>query len=140
MNFKTEIENVLGLLKSKGHDRGRIEAKLGYAANSIDQSLARGGTQKLLRVIELYRDYVLLNATDDGTFNSGFQVPGPDASLEQLMLAQRELAHLEQGIRSRIDAILDRGKRNSSGGKPVSPGGTGNLSKADRSGKGGEGS
>ena len=62
MNFKKEIENVLNYLKSQGHDRAKIEGRLGYAPNAIDQSLARGGSNKLLCGILLYKDAVLNNS------------------------------------------------------------------------------
>lgn len=64
MDYKKKIEKLLSNLKSAGHTRGMIEERLGYSANAIDQGLARGGSEKMFKAIELYSDYVLKNATN----------------------------------------------------------------------------
>lgn len=62
MELKENIKKLLVSLKSVGYDRRRIERELVLAENSIDQNLARGGTQKLFTSLKLLADKVLPNA------------------------------------------------------------------------------
>ncbi len=63
MDLKESIKKQLVSLKEAGYDRAKIEHELGLAENSIDQNLARGGTQKLFTSLKLLSDTVLHNAT-----------------------------------------------------------------------------
>ena len=108
-NFKLKIENVLDFLKSKGHDRGKIEKRLGYSANGIDQSLSRGGSLRLLKTIELYRDFILNNSMS----NSGISVPGQDADLKQLVASLRELQIAAAEVQERIYQLVPVKRDNS---------------------------
>jgi len=67
MELKKEIEEILNILKENGHSRGMIEEKLGYSVNAIDQSLSRGGSEKLKKGLLVYKDAVLNNSTSRGT-------------------------------------------------------------------------
>lgn len=110
MEYRNNIEEILDFLKSNGHDRGRIEARLGYSANAIDQALARGGNRRLLKVLELYKDWVLQNAT------SSFQVggralPSTPAELGEVL---EELARIAKAMPSGMPEKrpLDKGSPN----------------------------
>jgi hypothetical protein len=52
MNFKEEIKNVLNDLKILGYDRRRVEKELRYSEKTIDQSLSRGGNEKMLEALK----------------------------------------------------------------------------------------
>jgi hypothetical protein len=63
MDFKQEIELILEKLKIVGIDRSTIEKDLNYSKNYIDQTLSRGGNEKILGALKLYAQSILQNAT-----------------------------------------------------------------------------
>jgi hypothetical protein len=56
MNFKKEIEKLLFNLKLSNIDRATIEKELNYAANYIDQVLAKGGNKRFYENLKRYAD------------------------------------------------------------------------------------
>ncbi len=95
MNYKEETEKLLEYLKSIGHDRGKIEEKLAYAVNGIDQALARKPTKKLFAAIQLYKEFIILqNSIPNSSLALG--IPSGDRSSIQ--------KHLET-IRVSVDLI-----------------------------------
>lgn len=62
-------------------------------------------------------------------------VPGPEASLEQLMIAQRGLRAAVQELDGRIDGLLSIKMGNFDGDKQGNPVDKDNVTKKDRSGK-----
>jgi hypothetical protein len=66
MEFKNQIEAVLKELKKFKLSRREVEKQIGYKENSLDQQLSRGGSSKILRVLELLLETkVLQKAIDD---------------------------------------------------------------------------
>jgi hypothetical protein len=74
MDLKENIKKQLLILKDVGYDRAKIEKELGLAANSIDQNLARGGTQKLFTSLKLLSDNILQNSIQGQGLDSKEQV------------------------------------------------------------------
>lgn len=52
MDFKEEIKSVLKKLKTLGFDRRTLEKELKYSPLTIDQTLSRGGNEKMLASLQ----------------------------------------------------------------------------------------
>lgn len=113
MNIKKETGDILEFLKKKGYSRRQIEEDLAYKEKYIDQAYSRGDSEELLIRLRFYKKYVLLETI---CINSTFLVPGPEASLKQLLKVQRELLIADEKIDKRIDEIISGENDNSSDG------------------------
>lgn len=65
MAYKESIQNLLISLKKAGFSRGDLEARLGLAPNSIDQTLSRGGTKRLFTSLTILNDQILNNSISE---------------------------------------------------------------------------
>lgn len=104
----------------------------------IDQAYSRGGSEELLIRLKLYKQYILFktrSGTQEGPIDLSHLVPGPEASLEQLLVRQRALRLAAEEIDDRIDKLLSSGKGNSAGGKQENHTHKDNLTNKDRFGK-----
>lgn len=109
MDYSKEIKKVLSELNSRGHSRDAIEEKLGYATNAIDQSLARGGSKKILRSLQLYLELVLKNSTLDESEHQMKESELPYGnSISQLIHQQNKLIISLNNQSETANSILKR--------------------------------
>lgn len=115
-NIKSETGEILEFLKNRGYSRSRIAEDLGYAGEkSINEAYSRSKSTDLLVRLRLYKDYILLKTIWNGVSGTNLDhlVPGPEASLEQLLIARKGLQSAVQAIDERIDSLLGSKSDNS---------------------------
>ena len=94
-------------MKAHGHDRARIEEKLGYSSNGIDQSLSRktsGG--KLYKQLLLYKEWMLNNSTSAGPGKSQGDIDRTQISI--LVAQQNKLIEVLNTQAGTANEILRR--------------------------------
>jgi hypothetical protein len=95
MNYKEQIETLIDQLKFFGFNRRTIEQTLSYSENSIDQSLARGGTARLLTGIKMLLELeTLRKVASKTTTEEEAKLPGIDKKLQELHSNLVETRHI----------------------------------------------
>ena len=86
-NIKQNMENALFHLKKLGWERGRIEEHLGYSEEYIDQSLSKGGSKKLLKLLENLLENATLqkNVSSDSLKSTVAETLQRDYRIERLI-------------------------------------------------------
>lgn len=109
MELKKNIQSVLNFLKKEGHNRRLIEKRLCYKEYYIDQALSREGTEELLKRLEFYKQFVLLETRLKlNSPNSAWQDHLRYISPEDIAEALQVLAVVASKIGSKKEKTLSK--------------------------------
>ncbi len=114
MNYKQEIQKILKELKGLGHHRTEVEKRLGLAIGSISQTIARNGSERLLKSLVLYKEWALLSNSviNDETVQQDGIVNEPEPEYgnlaERLMAQQNKLIDSMNQQSTTANTILAR--------------------------------
>lgn len=105
MDFKEDIKKVLQDLKSLGYDRRRVEKELRYSEKTIDQSLSRGGNEKMLDALKTL--LVKVKAGDNIKTNEDV------AQLATVQMLFNEIAKLKSKVTGqKLEEVIDEMEQN----------------------------
>lgn len=122
INYKAEIQKILKQLKQLGYHRTEVEERLGLAIGSISQTIARNGSERLLKSLVLYKEWALLSNSVKNEQPIILQEPEPEyGSMAERLIAQQNklidsmnqqsttantiLARLAENVETRVQDI-----------------------------------
>jgi hypothetical protein len=110
MNYKEEIQKILKVLKQMGYQRPQIESRLGLAEGSISQTIARNGSERLLKALVLYKEWAILSKSVNVDEQAVIQEPEPKYGdqMSRLLVQQNRLIDSMNQQSTTANTILAR--------------------------------
>ncbi|MBE2229972.1 MAG: hypothetical protein IAE96_04930 [Chitinophagaceae bacterium] len=110
MNYKEEIKKTLKALKQMGFQRAEIESRLGLAEGSISQTIARNGSERLLKALVLYKEWAILSKSVNQEAGTIVQEPvrAYEDPMNRLLVQQNKLIDSMNQQSTTANTILAR--------------------------------
>jgi hypothetical protein len=110
MNYKEEIQKILKTLKANGHLRPDIEERLGLAEGSISQTIARNGSERLLKSLQLYLEWAKLSKSGNKVEETIVEEPAAeyDGVYKKLIVQQNKLIDSMNQLSATSNRILSK--------------------------------